>query len=153
MHLEDAALCVNQRERTLNLIGGTQDCRHDSFIFEGSFHETVRRRAVGFTIVLGGRVVTMQDDHLVPWVFDYYTKLDFSPVHKIHKIHALRMVSASYALSSVFCYRGLVESEYRSMFLKLTPLRPGFRDAVAESSAVLPRARFRDLPPAPRSNH
>ena len=32
---------------------------------------------------------------LVPWVFDYYTKLDFSPAHKIHKSHALRMVSAS----------------------------------------------------------
>ena len=44
---------------------------------------------------------------LVPRVFDYYTKLDFSPAHKIHKIHALRMVSASSALSSVFCYRGL----------------------------------------------
>ena len=37
-----------------------------------------------------------------------YTKLDFSPAHKIHKIHALRMVSASSALSSCFCYRGLV---------------------------------------------
>ena len=46
---------------------------------------------------------------LVPWIFDYYTKLGFSPAHKIHKIHALRMVSASYALSSFFCYRGLAE--------------------------------------------
>ena len=45
---------------------------------------------------------------LVPWIFDYYTKLDFSPAHKIHKIHALRIVSASSALSSCFCYRGLV---------------------------------------------
>ena len=44
---------------------------------------------------------------LVPWIFDYYTKLDFSPAHKIHKIHALRIVSASSALSSCFCYRGL----------------------------------------------
>ena len=44
---------------------------------------------------------------LVPWVFDYYTKSDFSSAHKIHKIHALRMVSASSALSSFFCYRGL----------------------------------------------
>ena len=26
---------------------------------------------------------------LVPWIFDYYTKLGFSPAHKIHKIHAL----------------------------------------------------------------
>ena len=49
------------------------------------------------------------DDHLVPWIFDSYTKLDFLPAHKIHKIHALRMVSASSALSSFFCYRGLVE--------------------------------------------
>ena len=24
---------------------------------------------------------------LVPWTFDYYTKLGFSPAHKIHKIH------------------------------------------------------------------
>ncbi len=39
---------------------------------------------------------------LVPWIFDYYTKLGFSPAHKIHKIHALRMVSASSALSSLF---------------------------------------------------
>ncbi len=46
---------------------------------------------------------------LVPWVFDYYTKLDFSPAHTIHKNHALRMVSARSALSSFFCYRGLVE--------------------------------------------
>ena len=29
---------------------------------------------------------------LVHWVFDYYTKLYFSPAHKINKIHALRMV-------------------------------------------------------------
>ena len=39
---------------------------------------------------------------LVPWIFDYYTKLGFSPAHKIHKIHALRRVSASSALSSCF---------------------------------------------------
>ena len=39
---------------------------------------------------------------LVPWIFDYYTKLGFSPAHKIHKIHALRRVSASSALSSLF---------------------------------------------------
>ena len=45
---------------------------------------------------------------LVPWIFDYYTKLGFSPAHKIHKIHALRRVSASSALSSFVCYRGLV---------------------------------------------
>ena len=44
---------------------------------------------------------------LVPWIFDYYTKLDFYPAHKIHKIHAFRMISASSALSSCFCYRGL----------------------------------------------
>ena len=44
---------------------------------------------------------------LVPWIFDYYTKLGFSPAHKIHKIHALRRVSASSALSSFFGYRGL----------------------------------------------
>ena len=49
-------------------------------------------------------------NHLVPWIFDYYTKLDFSSAHKIHKIHALRMVSASSALSSFFCYRGLGET-------------------------------------------
>ena len=55
---------------------------------------------------------------LVPWVFDYYTKLDFSLAHKIHKIHALRMVSASAALSSVFCYMGL-ESSVMS-----TPVQP-----------------------------
>ena len=30
---------------------------------------------------------------LVHWVFDYYTKLYFSTANKIHKIHALRMVS------------------------------------------------------------
>ena len=41
---------------------------------------------------------------LVPWIFDYYTKLGFSPAHKIH---ALRRVSASSALSSFFGYRGL----------------------------------------------
>ena len=35
------------------------------------------------------------------------------------------MVSASSALSSFFCYRGLVESEYRSMFLKLFPRYAG----------------------------
>ena len=46
---------------------------------------------------------------LVPWIFDYYTKLGFSPAHKIHKIHALRRVSASSALSSFFCYRGLAD--------------------------------------------
>ena len=51
---------------------------------------------------------------LVPWIFDYYTKLDFSPAHKIHKIHALRMVSASSALSSCFCYRGLAKLLRRS---------------------------------------
>ncbi len=39
---------------------------------------------------------------LVPWIFDYYTKLGFSPAHNIHKIHALRRVSASSALSSLF---------------------------------------------------
>ncbi len=39
---------------------------------------------------------------LVPWIFDYYTKLGFSPAHNIHKIHALRSVSASSALSSLF---------------------------------------------------
>ena len=45
---------------------------------------------------------------LVNWVFDYYTKLDFLPANKIHKIHALRMISARSSLSSCFCYRGLV---------------------------------------------
>ena len=49
------------------------------------------------------------DEKLVPWIFDYYTKLDFSPAHKIHNIHALRMVSASSALSSFFCYMGLAD--------------------------------------------
>ena len=44
---------------------------------------------------------------LVHCIFDYYTKLDFSPANNIHKIHALRMVSASSALSSFFCYIGL----------------------------------------------
>ena len=43
---------------------------------------------------------------LVPWIFDCYTKLDFSPAHKIHKIHALRRVSASSALSSFFLLHG-----------------------------------------------
>ena len=54
--------------------------------------------------------LTREDEHdviLVPWIFDYYTKLGFSPAHNIHKIHALRSVSASSALSSFFCYRGL----------------------------------------------
>ena len=45
---------------------------------------------------------------LVHWVFDYYTKLDFSSAHKIH---VLRIVSASSALSSFFCYSGLVISD------------------------------------------
>ena len=44
---------------------------------------------------------------LVPWISDYYTKLGFSPAHKIHKIHALRRVSASYALSSFSATGGL----------------------------------------------
>ncbi len=52
-----------------------------------------------------GRVLAQDGvGQLVPWIFDYYTKLGFSPAHKIH---ALRMVSASSALSSFFCYRGL----------------------------------------------
>ena len=39
MHLEDAALRVNQWECTLNLIGGTQDRRYNPLIGEGGFHE------------------------------------------------------------------------------------------------------------------
>ena len=35
------------------------------------------------------------------------------------------MVSARSSLSSFFCYRGLVESEYRSVFLKLFPRYAG----------------------------
>ena len=44
MHLEDAALRVNQRECTLNLIGGTQDRRYNPRIAEGGFHEMVNIR-------------------------------------------------------------------------------------------------------------
>ena len=44
MHLEDAALRVNQRECALNLIGGTQDRRYNPFIGESGFHETVKIR-------------------------------------------------------------------------------------------------------------
>ena len=36
--------------------------------------------------------------NLVPWIFDYYTKLGFSPAHKIHKIHALRRVYSNLAI-------------------------------------------------------
>ena len=88
--------------------------------------ETLRRATIGLPPV---RVIGERDElfalgesgespfrlgqeRLVPWIFDYYTKLDFSPAHKIHKIHALRMVSASSALSSFFCYRGLVRPRF-----------------------------------------
>ena len=92
-------------------------------------------------------------DQLVPWIFDYYTKLDFSPAHKIHKIHALRMVSASSALSSCFCYRGLV-SLVRTCggFRDESPnyvgeeAIKGLRDAMASEGFVL--ASDGDLRPA-----
>ena len=44
------------------------------------------------------RAPHLDQNVLVPWIFDYYTKLGFSPAHKIHKIHALRMVPASSVL-------------------------------------------------------
>ena len=63
---------------------------------------------------------------LVPWIFDYYTKLGFSPDHKIHNIHALRRVSASSSLSSFFCYRGLagpVQKHKRTQDWRAGPFR------------------------------
>ena len=44
MYLKDTALCVNQREGTLNLIGGTQNRRFNSLLTESGFHETVKIR-------------------------------------------------------------------------------------------------------------
>ncbi len=62
-------------------------------------NEVLTQDPIPGTMVAPGTAVALV---LVPWIFDYYTKLGFSPAHKIHKIHALRMVSASSALSSLF---------------------------------------------------
>ena len=73
---------------------------------------------------------------LVPWVFDYYTKLNFSPAHKTQKIHALRMVSASSALSSLFCYRGLARYATVALASILDPFWGLFSAARTALSAV-----------------
>ena len=45
MHLEDAALCVNQWECPANLIGRTEDRRYNPLVRERRFHETVKVRS------------------------------------------------------------------------------------------------------------
>ena len=42
MYLKDTALCVNQREGTLNLIRGMQNRRYNSCIGKGGFYEAVK---------------------------------------------------------------------------------------------------------------
>ena len=70
-------------------------------------------------------------------VFDYYTKLNFSSAHNIHKIKVLRMVSARSALSSFFCYMVLAFK----YFYRDDQERPGLDRRAHDQAFQLPLAK------------
>ena len=80
--------------------GGRRRCRRSSSPYAQGKHRSARgchapeRKP-------GSRPGPHLDQNvLVPWIFDYYTKLGFSPAHKINKIHALRAIAFVFGSSA-----------------------------------------------------